>query len=104
MKQFVKKTGKRLTAFLLCGIMCLMAMPMSAFAFTAEVGKTVDASYGGWYLGSDGKYYETDAYNLANSGEFRCVRVGGQYRISKKSFDKWLDALDDSTDECQVCE
>lgn len=62
MKQFVKKTGKRLTAFLLCGIMCLMAMPMSAFAFTAEVGKTVDASYGGWYLGSDGKYYETDAY------------------------------------------
>jgi excisionase family DNA binding protein len=47
---------------------------------------------------------KTTAYNLANSGEFRCVRVGGQYRISKKSFDKWLDALDDSTDECQVCE
>jgi excisionase family DNA binding protein len=47
---------------------------------------------------------KTTAYNLANSGEFRCVRVGGQYRISKRSFDKWLDALDNSVDECQVCE
>lgn len=47
---------------------------------------------------------KTTAYNLANSGEFRCVRVGGQYRISKKSFDKWLDNLDNSADGCQVCE
>ena len=51
-----------MTAFMLCGIMCLMALPMSAFAFSAEVGKTVNASYGGHYIGSDGAVYKTDAY------------------------------------------
>ena len=30
-------------------------------------------------------------YNLISKKEFRCVRVGGKYRISKKSFDEWLD-------------
>ena len=34
---------------------------------------------------------KTTAYNLANSGEFHCVKVGGHYRISKKSFDLWLE-------------
>ena len=31
-------------------------------------------------------------YNLINEKVFRCVKVGGKYRISKKSFDAWLDA------------
>ena len=30
--------------------------------------------------------------NLINEKVFRCVKVGGKYRISKKSFDAWLDA------------
>lgn len=30
-------------------------------------------------------------YNLINQNVFRCVKVGGKYRISKKSFDEWLD-------------
>lgn len=30
-------------------------------------------------------------YNLIKSNSFKSVRVGGQYRISKLSFDKWLD-------------
>lgn len=30
------------------------------------------------------------AYALMKQGHFHCVRIGGRYRISKKSFDKWL--------------
>jgi len=32
------------------------------------------------------------AYNLVKKGFFHYVRVGGAIRISKKSFDAWLDA------------
>ena len=32
------------------------------------------------------------AYTLAKSGAFRSVRIGGNIRISKKSFDEWLDS------------
>lgn len=31
------------------------------------------------------------AYNLIQKGEFRSIRVGSHIRISKKSFDEWLD-------------
>ncbi|MCD7817658.1 MAG: helix-turn-helix domain-containing protein [Lachnospiraceae bacterium] len=34
----------------------------------------------------------TSAYNLVKTEAFRSVRVGGHIRISKKSFDEWLDA------------
>lgn len=30
-------------------------------------------------------------YNLCSSGVFKCVRIGTKLRISKKSFDDWLD-------------
>lgn len=33
----------------------------------------------------------TSAYSLVKKNLFRCVRVGGTIRISKKSFDEWLD-------------
>ena len=33
----------------------------------------------------------TSAYNLVKKGVFHCVRSGGSIRISKKSFDEWLD-------------
>lgn len=33
----------------------------------------------------------TSAYNLIKEGHFKTVRVGNAIRISKKSFDKWLD-------------
>lgn len=36
----------------------------------------------------------TSAYNLVKSNAFHCVKVGGHYRVSKKSFDAWLDKLD----------
>lgn len=33
----------------------------------------------------------TSAYNLIHKNLFHCVRIGGSIRISKKSFDAWLD-------------
>ena len=46
---------------------------------------------------------KTTTYQLIKSKVFHSVRVGGQYRISKKSFDNWLDNLDNSED-CQMCD
>lgn len=31
------------------------------------------------------------AYNIVKKNLFRCVKIGGAIRISKKSFDAWLD-------------
>lgn len=36
------------------------------------------------------KISRTTAYNLVKQNQFRYVKVGGHYRISKSSFDKWL--------------
>ena len=43
-------------------------------------------------------------YALVKSGVFHSVKVGGQYRISKKSFDEWLDNIGIDSDVCQVCD
>lgn len=34
------------------------------------------------------------AYNLVKTGCFKVVRIGSSIRISRKSFDEWLDKLD----------
>ncbi len=34
---------------------------------------------------------KNSAYALVNSGLFRTVKIGNTIRISKKSFDEWLD-------------
>ena len=34
---------------------------------------------------------KNSAYDLVNSGLFRTVKIGNTIRISKKSFDEWLD-------------
>ena len=36
----------------------------------------------------------TSAYTLVKEGHFQFVRVGNSIRISKKSFDAWLDELE----------
>ena len=36
----------------------------------------------------------TSAYNLTKEGHFKTVRIGNTIRISKQSFDEWLDKLD----------
>ncbi len=43
----------------------------------------------------------TAAYAIVKKGYFSTVRVGGSIRISKRSFDAWLD---ESSDPCQVCD
>lgn len=35
----------------------------------------------------------TSAYALVKEGHFRVVRIGNAIRISKNSFDKWLDTI-----------
>ena len=47
---------------------------------------------------------KTTAYNLVNSGVFHSVRIGGQHRISKRSFDAWLDQQDSNASKRQVCD
>ena len=34
----------------------------------------------------------SSAYNLVKEGHFKTVRIGNAIRISKKSFDEWLDS------------
>lgn len=34
----------------------------------------------------------TSAYTLVKEGHFKVVRIGHAIRVSKKSFDEWLDA------------
>ena len=34
------------------------------------------------------------AYNLVSEGLFKSVRIGNAIRISKRSFDHWLESLD----------
>lgn len=43
----------------------------------------------------------TTIYSLISENVFRTVRVGGQYRISKASFDKWLDSQSNNNEPCQ---
>lgn len=33
-------------------------------------------------------------YNLCSSGELKSVRIGTRLRISKRSFDEWLDGCE----------
>ena len=35
----------------------------------------------------------TPAYNLTKEGHFKIIRVSNAIRISKKSFDEWLDDI-----------
>ena len=33
----------------------------------------------------------TSAYKLINAGHFKTVRIGNSIRVSRKSFEEWLD-------------
>lgn len=35
----------------------------------------------------------TSAYNLVKENRFKVVKIGASIRVSKKSFDDWLDKL-----------
>lgn len=57
MKHFLKTKGKRVTAAVLSAVMCLMALPMSAFAWTPKKERLALPYFGEKYVGSDGEYY-----------------------------------------------
>ncbi len=59
MKTKFKKNGRRLLAAILCLVMAVMALPMSAFAWTSEEGVSCTSSFGDYYVGSDGEYYRS---------------------------------------------
>lgn len=40
----------------------------------------------------------SSAYNLVKEGHFKSVHIGNTIRISKKSFDSWLDDLKPPTE------
>lgn len=85
MKNFAKSKGKRITAALLCAVMCIMSLPLSAFAFTAEEGKTVNAYYGNKYVSADGEmYYSPSTYQYiaydANGNESLHTQSAGNSR------------------------
>lgn len=44
------------------------------------------------------------AYNLVKTKAFHSVRIGGNIRISKRSFDAWLDGKINAVDEVQADE
>lgn len=44
------------------------------------------------------------AYNLVKTKAFHSVRIGGNIRISKRSFDAWLDGKTDAMEEVQTDE
>lgn len=52
---------KRIVAGILCAVLALGVMPISAFAFTAEPGKSCEAYYGHKYTGADGGTYHSPA-------------------------------------------
>lgn len=60
MKTKFKKNGRRLLAAILCLVMAVMALPMSAFAWTSEEGVSCTSSFGDYYVGSDGGLSEED--------------------------------------------
>lgn len=45
------------------------------------------------------KVSRTTVYELLKSKKFNSVRVGGQYRISKKSFENWLNGEEGGSED-----
>ena len=39
---------------------------------------------------------KSSAYELVKRGQFRAVKIGASIRVSKKSFDDWLDSQNEN--------
>lgn len=61
MKTKFTKKGRRILSAALCLLMMITALPMSAFAWTSEEGRSCTSSFGDYYVGSDGEYYRSKA-------------------------------------------
>lgn len=86
MKTKFKKNGRRLLAAVLCLIMAVMALPMSAFAWTSEEGVSCTSSFGDYYVGSDGGYYRSKSsysfivYDSDGNTSVRTISAGNAKR------------------------
>lgn len=88
----------------ICGrgdVCSLIKLHMISFALISQenMRKLVDFADG---IGSapivrfDPSVNRALTYELCNSGEFKIVRIGRTIRISKRSFDEWLDNITDN--------
>ena len=86
MKTKFKKNGRRLLAAILCLVMAVMALPMSAFAWTSEEGVSCTSSFGDYYVGSDGGYYRSKSsysfivYDSDDNTSVRTISAGNAKR------------------------
>ena len=86
MKTKFKKNGRRLLAAVLCLVMAVMALPMSAFAWTSEEGVSCTSSFGEYYVGSDGEYYRSKSsysfivYDSDGNTSVRTISAGNAKR------------------------
>lgn len=86
MKTKFKKNGRRLLAAVLCLVMAVMALPMSAFAWTSEEGVSCTSSFGDYYVGSDGGYYRSKSsysfivYDSNGNTSVRTISAGNAKR------------------------
>ena len=100
MKTKFKQNGRRLLAAILCLVMAVMALPMSAFAWTSEEGVSCTSSFGDYYVGSDGGYYRSKSsysfivYDSDGNTSVRTISAGNAKR-------KYL--MTDSSGTHQVC-
>lgn len=106
MKQLIKTKTKRITAAFLSAVLCLMAVPLSSFAFVAEEGKAAEAYYGDYYRGSDGEYYRSSdfdfmVYDAYGNTTLHSHDGGGPRRklmVSDSSGDRQLLCLESGVD------
>lgn len=81
MKTKFKLSGRRILSAVLCLLMMVTALPMSAFAWTSEEGHNCTSSFGDRYVGSDGEhYYSKDSYSFIaydSSGNISIHSVSG---------------------------
>ena len=86
MKTKFKKNGRRLLAAILCLVLAVMALPMSAFAWTSEEGVSCTSSFGDYYVGSDGGYYRSKSsysfivYDSDGNTSVRTISAGNAKR------------------------
>ena len=86
MKTKFKKNGRRILAAILCLVMAVMALPMSAFAWTSEEGVSCTSSFGDYYVGSDGGYYRSKSsysfivYDSDGNTSVRTISAGNAKR------------------------
>ena len=86
MKTKFKKNGRRLLAAVLCLVLAVVALPMSAFAWTSEEGVSCTSSFGDYYVGSDGGYYRSKSsysfivYDSDGNTSVRTISAGNAKR------------------------